>query len=562
MSPVTAVDPRDIVLPSHDDDPVGARAVTAFGGPVGRHARLGAHRFWTPLRVLLVFTFLTAGLAWGQKAACRDPFTWQHEHQYTRLCYSDVTALYYTERLNEGATPYHDYPVEYPVVIGGVMWFSSYLARHLPGIPNRHEAEAFFDITALILAACLMLVVVLTAKTARRRPWDAALVALAPALIVHAYTNWDLLAAAAMALAVHAWSRRRLELTGLWIALGTSTKLYPALMLVVLFVLCQRAGQLSAWLRTTAVAVGVFGVLNGLVYWYARGFTQNAQDKFVPSPGGDNAWLRFWKLNKTRPADWDSLWFMTQRNLVNAPDGKNLLIKLLVGLVVVAAIGLLVWSCVALLSHTSTGRDRGLSIAVLVAAALVAVRGGFVGDGLVLVRRIFGHDEGTDFGFDLPNVATPVNLNAGVFWLTLAVVLAVMALAWDAPTRPRLPQLLFLAVAGFLLVNKVDSPQYVIWLIPLAVLARPRWRPFLVWQVTELVVLVTRFYFFISNDKPGQGIGYQGFGLAIAARDIALIVVMALVVREIYRPDLDVVRREGDDDPAGGVLDGAPDLAR
>jgi hypothetical protein len=31
------------------------------------------------------------------------------------------------------------------------------------------------------------------------------------------------------------------------------------------------------------------------------------------------------------------------------------------------------------------------------------------------------------------------------------------------------------------------------------------------------------------------------------------------VVRDILRPEKDVVRRDGDDDPAGGVLDGAPD---
>ena len=54
-----------------------------------------------------------------------------------------------------------------------------------------------------------------------------------------------------------------------------------------------------------------------------------------------------------------------------------------------------------------------------------------------------------------------------------------------APSTPRLAQLAFLVVAGFLLVNKVYSPQYVLWLLPLAVLARPRWRDQLVWQVVR-----------------------------------------------------------------------------
>ena len=43
---------------------------------------------------------------------------------------------------------------------------------------------------------------------------------------------------------------------------------------------------------------------------------------------------------------------------------------------------------------------------------------------------------------------------------------------------------------AFLLVNKVYSPQYVLWLLPLAALARPRWRDLLIWQACEV------FYFF------------------------------------------------------------------
>jgi uncharacterized membrane protein len=128
-----------------------------------------------------------------------------------------------------------------------------------------------------------------------------------------------------------------------------------------------------------------------------------------------------------------------------------------------------------------------------------------------------------------------------------------------APRRPRVAQVAFLLVAGFLLANKVFSPQYVLWLVPLAVLARPRWRAFLAWQATEVVVLLTRFYFFVGNDKPGQGAPIEAFFTAVLLRDVALAFVMGLVVRDVLHPRSDVVRSTGVDDPAGGVLNGARD---
>jgi uncharacterized membrane protein len=158
----------------------------------------------------------------------------------------------------------------------------------------------------------------------------------------------------------------------------------------------------------------------------------------------------------------------------------------------------------------------------------------------------------------------PAWLNFGVALSTVVVIGAVAGLVLAARRRPRLPQVLFLIVAGFLLVNKVDSPQYVLWLVPLAVLARPRWRMFLVWQATELLLVVARFYFFVGNDaalaeRHTEGIPIDAFFLAVWLRDLALVALMVLVVREVLRPEDDVVRADGADDPAGGVLDGADD---
>jgi uncharacterized membrane protein len=142
---------------------------------------------------------------------------------------------------------------------------------------------------------------------------------------------------------------------------------------------------------------------------------------------------------------------------------------------------------------------------------------------------------------------TPTVLNAVVAVLLLAVAAGVGWLVLTAPVRPRVAQIAFLLVAAFLLLNKVYSPQYALWLLPLAVLARPRWRSLLAWQATEAVVWGMTMLHYLGTE-----------GLV---RDAALVVLVVLVIREILRPDTDVVRTTwpGVDDPAGGVLDHAPD---
>jgi uncharacterized membrane protein len=46
----------------------------------------------------------------------------------------------------------------------------------------------------------------------------------------------------------------------------------------------------------------------------------------------------------------------------------------------------------------------------------------------------------------------------------------------------------------------------------------------------------------------------------VLLRDIAVIVLCALVIRQIYRPELDLVRSRGQvDDPSGGVFEWAAD---
>lgn len=433
------------------EDPVVRGASELVGGPHGRHAPPARGR--VALLLLLVLTAATCWLGWVQKAPCRT-HNWDG-FQYTHICYTDVFALYYAEGLVDGKVPYAQTPVEYPVVIGGLMYVGAQVAE-LASPPDR--GRTFFDVTALLLTGAALFVTWTTAALSGRRRWDAAMVALSPVLLFHAFTNWDLAAVALSSAGLLLWARRRPLPAGILIGLAVATKLYPALFFVPLLALCLRERRLRAWLVSLAGAVGGWLVVD-LPVWLA-----------YPDSFG-----RFWSLNRSRGADWDSLWLG--------------------------------------LEHI---RRRPLDI--------VAPGG------------------------------SPTLLNAAVAAGVLLGLSGVVALALLASRRPRLPQLLFLGLAGFLLVNKVDSPQYVLWLLPLAVLARPRWGAILAWQATEVALLFFRFYLFVGNDKPGSGLDYAWFVGSVLVRDLALAMLMALVVRDVVHSEGDVVRRRGVDDPAGGVL--------
>jgi uncharacterized membrane protein len=148
--------------------------------------------------------------------------------------------------------------------------------------------------------------------------------------------------------------------------------------------------------------------------------------------------------------------------------------------------------------------------------------------------------------------------------LSFAVLaLAIGAIALTARRRPRLPQLLFLVAAAFMLTNKVWSPQYVLWLLPLIVLARPRLPAYLLWQAGEIAYFFGIWWYLLNVQTQGaEGIGDTTYFITMLARFAGVLLMAILVLVDIYRPGRDLVRRDGADDPAGGVLDGAADRFR
>ncbi|GII80419.1 membrane protein [Sphaerisporangium rufum] len=426
----------------------------------------GPARAALPLLPLGLLAALGAVLAYAWKAPCRFGGAWNDgTQQFLHFCYTDIYPLWWNEKLDQGLAPYFGHPVEYPVGIGALMWFVQRLIGGLRAIGLFGDINEpgvwFYDITVLVMAVSLVVGVLLMARLAARqgRPWDAAWYALAPALVLTAFINWDLLCGALALGAFLAWADRRHVLTGVLLGLAVATKFYPIVLFGPIFLLALRTGRLPAFLKALAGTAVTWVVVN--VPFMLLAF---------------EGWKRFYVFSSERGADWGSLWYYFQMRQ---------------------------WPV--------------------------------LGDAAVLDK-----------------------LGIASFGL---LCLAVAVLALTAPVRPRLMQLCFLVLAAFMVTNKVWSPQYVLWLVPFAVLARPNWKPLVLWQLSEIWYFFA-IWLYLVGIQPGNealGISDTTYFTAVWGRALTIAIMAAFVVRDILRPAHDVIRQGGVDDPAGGVFDGAED---
>jgi uncharacterized membrane protein len=461
----------DLVRPTRED-PLAASASEGVGGPVG--PRAAGHPFWTPVRVVLAVACVACLLGMLQKTPCVQMGWSGGTERYAALCYSDTPYLYVGRGFVERVLPFTDTGgrfdvMEYPVLTGFFAFGTAVVTHLLSGWPDvdaraalpadalhdapgvGDEVQLYFQLTAVLLAGFALLAAWFLARTHRNRPWDAMLFAASPALVLAGLINWDLVAVAAVAGALYAWSRGKPALAGVAIGLGTAAKLYPLFLLGALLVVCIRRRTLDRFLAATGAAVVTWLLVNVPVMAY--GFDQ---------------WKVFWSFNDGRGADLGSLWLVWEQS---------------------------------------------------------------------------GH------------AVTAAGINAASWIWFGAVCVAVLALGLLAPRTPRIPQLALLVVIGFLVVNKVYSPQYVLWILPLAVLARPRWRDLLVWQAAEVFYFVAVWLYlgeFTASSATGEG--DHTYWLAIVVRVAAQLWLAGVVVRDILAPRHDPVRADGvTDDPMDPV---------
>jgi len=454
------------VVEPGQSDPVIASLTESIGGPMGTHQ--SRRRSWlTPIRALLGMTTVAYVLGYVLDLSCVHD-GWRSPENYQHLCYTDITPLYSMRGFADGLLPYlqagpDGQYLEYPVITGFFMQIAAVMTTgvsHVAGDLDR--ASIFFHANVVLLFIALLVTVLATALTVKRRPWDAAMVAVAPTMILAATINWDLLPLAFAGLALMLWSRDRALAAGLLLGLAVAAKFYPLLFLGAFLVLSLRSGRWRSF--------GLLFMGTG-ISWLAV----NIPIMFVNFDG----WSFFYRFSGYRGEDFGSIWF------------------------------------------------------------------GFTESGLGSVP------------------ADSLNLASSGLFLILCAGIALLVL--NAPRRPRLASVLFLIIAAFAITNKVYSPQYSLWLIPLAVLAHPKWRDFLIWQAGEVIYFLGIWWFLVGYGIDGQkSLTGQQYAIVIFIHVLATAYLAFRVIQAMYVPTYDPVRSDGfaddSDDPGGGAYNNAPDV--
>ena len=194
--------------------------------------------------------------------------------------YSDITQLYFRDALWRHPRPYVDYPLEYPVLIGGLIWLASGFRHVVP----------YFCVMAALLVGAGLLVVRLGTRFAGANLWA---FALAPALPLYVVLNWDMLGVALTVAALLALRRDRDGPAGLLLAMAVWTKFFPLVLL-----------PLAVWDRLLRGRPRDAGRLLGA--FILASVAANAPVALVHAPTGwalRAGWLYFFRFNRDRPLE-------------------------------------------------------------------------------------------------------------------------------------------------------------------------------------------------------------------------------------------------------------------
>jgi uncharacterized membrane protein len=338
----------------------------------------------SPFEVLLLSLF-ACFLSFLKFNPCRaDEFSAVSTLRY--FCYSDIPVFWVSRALEYHTWPFAFSqvaqlgttinPVEYPVLVGLVIWLISYLTN-TSGVVHVN----YFDINVIFLSLLFAISSIYLYKIKQKY---IGLILFTPAVVMALFINWDMWAVLPTILAIYYFDKGKFIASGIFLSIAVSAKFYPAVLLlpaIIIFLKNKEFLRLKKYLLTFLTTYLILNL------------------PFIISDF--KGWRFFFDLSFNRGTGYGSIW------------------------------------------------------------------------------EVF-----TILGINLSNLNVYYSLSS------LLVFIIVSLFFWKNSSFFRLHEIAFLFVFAFTLFSKVYSPQYVLWLTPLAILAinsKKQLKAFLLWQILESI---------------------------------------------------------------------------
>jgi len=195
--------------------------------------------------------------------------------------YSDIASLWFRDQLWNHALPFFEYQIEYPVLMGLVIWLLGFAAR---------EVWTYFLVSAAAMAVCGVLLIWLTRLYRGANVW---LLALSPALALYVALNWDMPSVLLTSGALLLFSRNRDRWGAVLLSAAVWSKFFPIVLvpLVIIERLLRRRVRDALWIG------GIFAACTALFNGPA------ALERTATGWQLRESWLYFFRFNQRRPRE-------------------------------------------------------------------------------------------------------------------------------------------------------------------------------------------------------------------------------------------------------------------
>ena len=452
-----------------------------------------------PVWLAVAATLFGLLLAWGVKSGCTT-HAWVDSYQYKRLCYNDLQPLFGVRGIERGEIPYKDEVLEYPVLTGVFMYGAGAILRVVDGWSHATQSGP------MVLGAAV--------------------------------------AAGAAGIGLGLLRAR-------WAKVAAGVAFTTACVLAAVFAGAVRSNANPDYFNLSAVMLGPFAVAVTLAL------------RPMVTPGRLLLWavgspliiyaFHNWDLPAVAGAAWGYAELERGRlGAAGAALGLGASAKLYPGFLLPGFV----------LDRFSLGDRPGVKrivVGFLVAAAAVNLPFLIVNAGNWFRIWTFHARRYPDFGTVwywlahhgrrlVPSPGwDPMAGDAAGWYLRLVSLMSLVLFAagalwflWHGWQRVRREGRYPTAAVGlgivalFLLVSKVHSPQYSLWVIPLVAMLDVPWRYVWAYLAADVGVFVAGFYYFTVMTAPAPG--WKGiFEMAVLSRAVALGFLVWYATRAVRR---------------------------